>query len=260
MTQEEITIENLAQKYFSTRTVEDRNNLWVGLSKAVFVKKIFHKNLGGFLSIRKFTDNDEFKKLEIEGIFNEVIVKTLDMCLRNYDLSGSFVKYFSLNYKLCMRNYIKEEYVRKEQSLNAPKENGNEESDETLIDDVKSGYEEKREANEEAVQKRKKALKILEKFYTSTKAGQKNKGVVLLYMVLEIFSKLLDSEIEEYVSKCTFLSDNKELLEMVMDEIHRNNGEVPNQKDFAVMSGIPATKFAEVKNSLKLMVGGSGGS
>lgn len=254
MTQEEITIENLAQKYFSTRTVEDRNNLWVALSKAVFVKKIFSKNLGAF------ADRIEFDKDELDDILNEAIGVSLERCFNNFNLSGSFVKYFSSCFKYSMRDFIDKEYIQKDKSLNENKRNGEEESDETLIDDVKSGYEEKREANEEAVQKRKKALKILEKFYTSTKAGQKNKGVVLLYMVLEIFSKLLDSEIEEYVSKCTFLSDNKELLEMVMDEIHRNNGEVPNQKDFAVMSGIPATKFAEVKNSLKLMVGGSGGS
>lgn len=247
MTQEEIAIENLAQKYFSTKTVEDRNNLWVALSKAIFVKKIFYKNLG------KFTGLDGFDKEEIDGIFSEVINKTIDMCIRNYKLSESFVKYFSSNYKFCMENHIKGEYEQKELSLNAPKENGDEESDETLIDDVKSGYEDNNRKNEEQKQYRKKILKIFEKFYTSTKAGQKNKGVVLLYMVLEMFSKILDSEIEEYVSKCTFLSDNKELLRMAMDEIHRNNGEVPTQKDFAVISGIPATKFADVKTSLRQM-------
>lgn len=250
MKQDEREIENLAQDYFkdNVRSKEKRDALLTAIYKnKEFVVKIVAGALKKYPNI--------LNKDELQDLKHVAVLKTFEQAENNYNpVNGDFVKYFSVNLSYNTISILKHENKKKsETTLDAPM--GDEEDSDSFVNNLAD----KRECENDAFvvkEQSKQIIKIfnsIDKFFLSTKAGQKNKSAVYTYFVLEYLLMLSDAQCSKFIETYEFLKPQKNTIELLKKEFAKSR-KVPNKKDFAKICGTAATKFRTLHLEMEVFV------
>lgn len=250
MKQDEREIENLAQDYFkdNVRSKEKRDALLTAIYKnKEFVVKIVAGALKKYPNI--------LNKDELQDLKHVAVLKTFEQAENNYNpVNGDFVKYFSVNLSYNTISILKHENKKKsETTLDASM--GDEEDSDSFVNNL---VDERECENDAFVVKEqsKQIIKIfnsIDKFFLSTKAGQKNKSAVYTYFVLEYLLMLSDAQCSKFIETYEFLKPQKNTIELLKKEFAKSR-KVPNKKDFAKICGTAATKFRTLHLEMEVFV------
>lgn len=250
MKQDEREIENLAQDYFndSARSKEKRDALLTAIYKnKEFVVKIV---AGALKKYPNILNKDDLTDLKYDAV-----LKTMGQAEDNYNPAiGAFINYFSRNLSLNTQNILKKESKKKNEiSLDAAM--GNEDDVNSLVNNLAD----ERECVKDALvveNQNKQIIKIfnsIEKFFLSTRAGQKNKSAVYTYVVLEYLLMLPDSQYSKFIEKYEFLKPQKATIELLKKDFVKSR-EVPDQNKFAKLCGTAASKFSRFRLEMEVFV------
>lgn len=250
MKQDEREIENLAQDYFkdNARSKEKRDALLTAIYKnKEFVVKIVAGALKKYPNI--------LNKDELQDLKHVAVLNTFEQAENNYNpVNGNFVKYFSVNLSYNTISILKHESKKKsETTLDASM--GDEEDSDSFVNNL---VDERECENDAFVVKEqsKQIIKIfnsIDKFFLSTKAGQKNKSAVYTYFVLEYLLMLSDAQCSKFIETYEFLKPQKNTIELLKKEFAKSR-KVPNKKDFAKICGTAATKFRTLHLEMEVFV------
>lgn len=236
MKKDELEIEKLAQDYFKddSRSHDLENKLLKAIyANNEFVVRIVSKALG------KYTDATS-NPAELK---HEAVLRTFEGAKKNFDCEqGKFINYFSRNLKFYTENILKEECKEKQELiLDDPVFRKKDEEACTI---------ETAESNTISDEKNERLLLVLlnslNKLFLSTKAGRENKSKVYSYFVLECLLYKTDKFFNECINKYDFLNLQKEKLQEIRTDFLKTRN-IPNQKDYARITGMPANKFADIK-------------
>ena len=250
MKQDEREIENLAQDYFkdSARSKEKRDALLTAIYKnKEFVVKIVAGALKKYPNI--------LNKDELQDLKHVAVLNTFEQAENNYNpVNGDFVKYFSVNLSYNTISILKHENKKKsETTLDASM------GDEEYSDSFVNTLADERECENDAFvvkERSKQIIKIfnsIDKFFLSTRAGQKNKSAVYTYFVLEYLLMLPDAQCSKFIEKYEFLKPQKDTIELLKKDFAKSR-KVPNKKDFAKICGTAATKFSTLHLEMEVFV------
>lgn len=250
MKQDEREIENLAQDYFkdSARPKEKRDALLTAIYKN---KEFVIKIVAG--ALRKYPNI--INKNELQDLKHVAVLNTFEQAENNYNpVNGDFVKYFSVNLSYNTISILKHENKKKnETTLDSPM--GDEEDSDSFVNTLAD----KRECENDAFvveEESKQIIKIfnsIDKFFLSTKAGQKNKSAVYTYFVLEYLLMLPDFQCSRFIEKYEFLKPQKSTIELLRKDFIKSR-KVPDQKEFAEICGTAATKFSGLRLEMEVFV------
>ena len=98
-----------------------------------------------------------------------------------------------------------------------------------------------------------KIFNSIDKFFLSTKAGQKNKSAVYTYFVLEYLLMLSDAQCSKFIETYEFLKPQKDTIELLKKDFVKSR-EVPDQKAYAKICGTAATKFSGLSLEMEVFV------
>lgn len=252
MKPDELEIEKLAYSYFVESQKNSQNAENALLEKIYtnrnFILKIVSRNASRFSNVVE----------DLRNLKHEVVMKTFEQAKRNfiYDEEaavedGTFIKYFSSNLKQNTFNLLKAEYDKhkKEISINAPVNNDDSSKDFEEIYTDGISVEDDFIRKDEEMRMFNQALKSINKFYLSTKAGQQNKSAVYTFFVLECILPKPDYIYDFLFSEYDFLKAQKE----VVDQIRKSyfvDCHVPDQKEFSKLTGCAESKFADMRTQL----------
>lgn len=242
MKKDELEIEEKAQKYFQdvSRSIDSENELLESIYKNKnFVLRIVSKAANRYENI--ISDLSQLK--------HDAVLRTFKSAKENYNSDrGSFVNYFSRNLKFYTEEILKKQDKRNRQLiLDAPLSNEDDKAA-NIVDNLESNIYTVNETEELVYEEEflYALLNSLNKLFLSIKAGRDNKSKVYSYVVLECLLYKTDEFFKECVNKYDFLNLQKEKLQIIRTDFLKTRN-IPKQKEYAQITGMPANKFADIK-------------
>lgn len=241
-------INEVANEYFRNPTEDGKQKLCRMIYEDGSLKKILLKSFNS--SKTKITKDD------LNDVKHNVYIKLSTRVFEDGKYSperGVFINYLRRSFFEDCKGEI-EKIIKQNEDLLANTKYSAEGEEEDVLDDGKEI--EQRELRLPKYQKPDdvvlmdetigEILKTMNYFYKLTKSGQKNKGLVVIFLLQEILADSTDDKVSLLLQKYDFFKDNADFVNQI-----RCDRKLYSQSDFSKLTGMPEKTLSKMKNDLQ---------